>query len=388
MQQVNLDHGHAIGDQVIVGVAQRLQAPLRGIDTIAHWGGDTFVVLIPELGEAEHAGEVAEKLLDALHVPLSVEGITLTLSASIGIALFPQDGEEAATLLKNADIAMYRAKEYGGDTVHFFSADLQPETAARIRILLDLRRALGNDELRLVYQPVIDLANDAPVAVEALVRWARGPELLQLPGTFLDTAEETGFILELGAQVLELACAQLAAWRAQGLDAPPVNVNVSPRQLRDGEFAGLVASVLQRHALPPGDLQLDLPHQLLASCPPVVMQMLERLADLGVALCIDDVGHAPIDFALLQQLPLALLKLDTRLIESTASDPAAAARAEALASAAQRLGTRVLAEGVASELLLERVRALGCDLAQGHALAAPMDPAACAAWLADHPARG
>ena len=387
MQQVNLDHGHAIGDQVIAAFAQRLQAPLRGIDTIAHWGGDTFVVLISELGEAEHAGDVANKLLDTLHVPLSVEGITLTLSASIGIALFPQDGGEAATLIKNADIAMYRAKEYGGDTVHFFSADLQPETAARIRTLLDLRQALGNDELRLVYQPAIDLANDAPVALEALVRWARGPDVVQLPATFLDTAEETGFIIELGARVLELACTQLAAWRAQGLDAPPVSVNVSPRQLRDGEFADLVADTLQRHALTPGDLQLDLPHQLLASCPPVVMRVLERLADLGVALGIDDVGHAPVDFALLQQLPLALLKLDTALVESAENDPAAAARAEALTGAARCLGTRVLAEGVASDRLLEHVRALGCDLAQGHALAAPMDPVACAAWLADHPAR-
>ncbi len=387
MQQVNLDHGHSAGDQAIAAVAQRLQAPLRGIDTIAHWGGDSFVVLIPELGEAEHAGDVANKVLDALHVPLTVEGITLTLSASIGIALYPQDGGDAATLLKNADIAMYRAKEYGGDNVHFFSADLQPETAARIRTLLDLRRALGNDELQLFYQPAFDLASGAPVALEALVRWARGPDTLQLPEAFLDTAEETGFILELGARVLELACTQLAAWRAQGLTAPPLTVNVSSRQLRDPGFDELVADVLQRHALAPADLQLDLPHPLLASCPPVVATVLERLAALGVALSIDDVGHAPVDFALLQQLPLALLKLDTQLVAQAGNDPAVAVRAEALTAAAQRLGTRVLAEGVASEPLLERVRSLGCDQAQGLALAAPMDAAACTAWLADHPAR-
>ena len=387
MQQVNLDHGHAIGDQAIAAIAQRLQAPLRGIDTLAHWGGDTFVVLVPELAEPEHAGEVAHKLLDALHVPLSVDETTLSLSASIGVALFPQDGDEAGSLLKNADIAMFRAKEYGGDTVHFFSADMQPETAERIRTLLDLRRALGNDELEVVYQPAVDLANGTPVALEALLRWVREADGALLPGTFLDTAEETGIILELGGHVLELACAQLAAWRAQGLAPPPVTVNVSPRQLRDAEFVAQVAAALQRHALAPGDLQLDLPPQLLNACPPVVAEVLERLADLGVTLGIDDVGHAPADFALLQRLPVSLVKLDVQLVAKSSDDPAAAALTAALAGAARRLGSRVLAEGVADEALLARVRELGCELAQGHALAPPMAAVACAAWLADHPPR-
>ncbi len=386
MQQVNLDHGHAIGDQVITSVAQRLKAALRGIDTLAHWGGDTFVVLVTELAEPEYAGDVAQKLLDALNVPLDVEGRSLTLSASIGIALYPEDGHDSATLIKNADISMYRAKEYGGGTSHFFSADLKPGTAERIRTLLDLRRALGNDELLLLYQPAIDLESGLPVALEALVRWAREPGELLLPETFLNTAEETGFILELGAHVLDLACVQLAAWRAEGIAAPAITWNVSPRQLRDKEFVSLVASTLQRHALAPSDLQLDLPPRLLTACSPAVTAVLEQLANLGVALGIDDVGHAPADFALLQKLPLAVVKLDTRLVERTADDPAAAKLAGALAGAAHHLGTRVLAEGVVNDTLLECVRTLGCDQAQGEALAAPMDAVACTEWLVAHAA--
>ncbi len=386
MQQVNLDHGHAIGDQVITSVAQRLKAALRGIDTLAHWGGDTFVVLVTELAEPEYAGDVAQKLLDALNVPLDVEGRSLTLSASIGIALYPEDGHDTATLIKNADISMFRAKEYGGGTSHFFSADLKPETAERIRTLLDLRRALGNDELLLLYQPAIDLEIGHPVALEALVRWAREPGELLLPETFLNTAEETGFILELGAHVLDLACVQLAAWRAEGIAAPAITWNVSPRQLRDKEFVSLVASTLQRHALAPSDLQLDLPPRLLTACSPAVTAVLEQLANLGVALGIDDVGHAPADFALLQKLPLAVVKLDTRLVERTADDPAAARLAGALAGAAHHLGTRVLAEGVVNDTLLECVRTLGCDQAQGEALAAPMDAVACTEWLVAHAA--
>ncbi len=386
MQQVNLDHGHAIGDQVITSVAQRLKAALRGIDTLAHWGGDTFVVLVTELAEPEYAGDVAQKLLDALNVPLDVEGHSLTLSASIGIALYPEDGHDSATLIKNADISMYRAKEYGGGTSHFFSADLKPGTAERIRTLLDLRRALGNDELLLLYQPAIDLESGLPVALEALVRWAREPGELLLPETFLNTAEETGFILELGAHVLDLACVQLAAWRAEGIAAPAITWNVSPRQLRDKEFVSLVASTLQRHALAPSDLQLDLPPRLLTACSPAVTAVLEQLANLGVALGIDDVGHAPADFALLQKLPLAVVKLDTRLVERTADDPAAAKLAGALAGAAHHLGTRVLAEGVVNDTLLECVRTLGCDQAQGEALAAPMDAVACTEWLVAHAA--
>jgi diguanylate cyclase (GGDEF)-like protein/PAS domain S-box-containing protein len=386
MQQVNLDHGHAIGDQVITSVAQRLKAALRGIDTLAHWGGDTFVVLVTELAEPEYAGDVAQKLLDALNVPLDVEGRSLTLSASIGIALYPEDGHDSATLIKNADISMFRAKEYGGGTSHFFSADLKPGTAERIRTLLDLRRALGNDELLLLYQPAIDLESGLPVALEALVRWAREPGELLLPETFLNTAEETGFILELGAHVLDLACVQLAAWRAEGIAAPAITWNVSPRQLRDKEFVSLVASTLQRHALAPSDLQLDLPPRLLTACSPAVTAVLEQLANLGVALGIDDVGHAPADFALLQKLPLAVVKLDTRLVERTADDPAAAKLAGALAGAAHHLGTRVLAEGVVNDTLLECVRTLGCDQAQGEALAAPMDAVACTEWLVAHAA--
>ena len=386
MQQVNLDHGHAIGDQVITSVAQRLKAALRGIDTLAHWGGDTFVVLVTELAEPEYAGDVAQKLLDALNVPLDVEGRSLTLSASIGIALYPEDGHDTATLIKNADISMFRAKEYGGGTSHFFSADLMPGTAERIRTLLDLRRALGNDELLLLYQPAIDLESGLPVALEALVRWAREPGELLLPETFLNTAEETGFILELGAHVLDLACVQLAAWRAEGIAAPAITWNVSPRQLRDKEFVSLVASTLQRHALAPSDLQLDLPPRLLTACSPAVTAVLEQLANLGVALGIDDVGHAPADFALLQKLPLAVVKLDTRLVERTADDPAAAKLAGALAGAAHHLGTRVLAEGVVNDTLLECVRTLGCDQAQGEALAAPMDAVACTEWLVAHAA--
>ena len=384
MQQINYDHGHGVGDQAIVAAARRLESSLRDLDTLAHWGDDAFVVLIPELAEPEHAGDVAQKLLDTLRLPLAVAGAELVLTASLGIALYPQDGLDAETLLKNADIAMFRAKEFGGDTVQYFSADLHPDTAERIRTLLALRRALANDELELHYQPLVNLLDDTPFGVEALVRWNRERHGQLLPEAFLGTAEETGFMLELGARVLDLACAQLAAWRQAGVTAGPLTVNVSPRQLRDPELAAQVTATLARHGLDPADLHLDLPHQLLSGSSPAVTATLEALAAHGVGLGIDDVGHAPAHFALLQQLPLSLLKLDARLIAAIASDPAAAALAAALTGAAHCFGTLVLAEGVGDAATLARSRELGCDLAQGRALAAPMTASACAAWLSRH----
>ena len=382
MQKLNLQHGHAVGDRVIQHVAKRLGSPLRGIDTVAHWGGDTFVVLSPELAQPEHAGEIAHKLLDGLHVPLVIDGERIALTASVGIALYPQDGHDAQTLFKNADIAMYRAKEFGGHTVQYFSADLHPDTAERIRTLLDLRRAVANGDLQLHYLPFVDLDERRPAGLEALVRWHRAPEGLLRPAAFLDTAEETGYILELGAHILDLACAQLATWRDDGLAIPPVTLNVTSRQLRDDTFAERVAAALERHRLEPAHLQFDLPPQLLYSCPASIATTLERLAGLGVPLGVDDVGRDPVDLALLQELPLALIKLDAGLFEASAGNPALLTRLAALAGAAQRLGVRVLAEGLSDAGAIDRARELGCEFGQGLEIGAAMEAGECTNWLA------
>jgi len=381
MKQVNIDHGHPAGDRVVAAAAQRLGQALRRIDTVARWGNDLFAVLVPELDKPEHAGEIAQKLLDTLRLPVTLDGTGIVVTASMGIAVYPLDGLDGETLCKNADIAMFRAKEFGGDTAHFFSADLHPPTATRIQTLLELRRALAQDRFELHYLPAVALQGGRACAAEALVRWARDARGLHLPETFLDTAEESGIVLELGAMVLDRACAQLAAWRAAGLAAPAVTVNLSHRQLRDPELPDTVEQALRHHGLAAADLQLDLPPELLGGVSPALEGALTRLAGLGVALAIDDVGHAPTDFALLQRLPLDLIKLDTGLVANLADD-ATLALAEALTTAAHRLGARVLAEGVENETLLARVRELGCDQAQGHAVAAPMPADACAAWLA------
>ena len=381
MQQVNMAHGHPMGDQAIAAVAKRLQTPLRSIDTVARWGGDTFVVLIPDLMEPEYAGDVAQRLLDALHLPLTIDSISLSLTASIGIAIYSQDGHDPETLFKNADIAMSRAKELGGDSMQYFSVDLDPETADHIARLLELRQAIRNDQLSLHYQPIIDAVDDRLVGIEALVRWNHPTQGLLLPTAFLDTAEESGLIIELGRYVLTAGCAQLRAWRDAGLQVPTLTINLSLRQLRDTELIHTVQQALKRHDLQPGDLVFDLPPSLLASDGGLLLKTVKELIGLGSGFAFDDIGRSATHLHLLQQLSRGTVKLDPRLIASLEKEEDTLALVDALTRAAHRLGTQVLAEGIESTALLEQVRTLGCDLVTGFFTARPMPAEEVTDWI-------
>jgi diguanylate cyclase (GGDEF)-like protein/PAS domain S-box-containing protein len=381
MKQVNVAQGHATGDQVLAAVARRLQAPLRAIDTVAHWGGDAFVVLIPDLAEPEYAGDVGQRLLDAMHLPLAVDGHDLALTASIGIAIYPQDGFDAETLFKNADIAMYRAKELGGDNAQYFSADLDPDTADHIARLLELRHALRHDELRVHYQPILDATSDRLVGIEALVRWEHPVRGLLLPDDFLATAEASGLIIDLGRHVLRHGCAQLRTWRDAGLEVPPLSINLSPRQLRDPELLHVVEDALEHHGLKPGDLVFDLPPGLLASDGGLLFATVKRLVRLGVGFAFDDIGHSPTHLQVLQQLSRGTVKLDARLIAALGGSTDSTPLVDALTGAAHRLGTQVLAEGVEDGALLDRVRTLGCDLVAGFVTGRPMPADAFVDWF-------
>ncbi|RLA37447.1 MAG: hypothetical protein DRR03_02410 [Gammaproteobacteria bacterium] len=384
MQQVNVDHGHATGDQVIAAVAKRLQTPLRSIDTVAHWGSDTFVVLIPDLVEPEYAGDVAQRLLDALHLPLVIDDVEFSLTASIGIAIHSQDGNDPETLFKNADIAMYRAKEFGGDTMQYFSVDLDPSTADHIARLLELRKAIRDDQLSIHYQPIVGAQNNRLMGIEALVRWDHPTRGLLLPTAFLDTAEESGLIIELGRHVLMAACAQLRDWRDAGLQVPPLTINLSQRQLRDPELIHTVQHALEQHDLQPGDLIFDLPPSLLASDGGLLLSTVQELIGLGSGFAFDDIGHSPTHLHVLQQLSRGTVKLDSRLIASLGDEADTLALVDALTRAAHRLGTQVLAEGVESTALLEQVRTLGCDLFTGYVTARPMPAAELVDWISRH----
>ncbi|HEY5790750.1 MAG TPA: EAL domain-containing protein [Gammaproteobacteria bacterium] len=385
MHQLNAQHGTAAGDEVLVAVAGRLSAALRAHDTVARWGDDQFAVLAPDLGRADRSGDLAQKLLDTLRLPLPCSAGTLGVTASIGVALCPDDGVDSETLFQSADIAMFRAKEFGGDNVQYFSADLEPDTANRIARLLELRRALRQQELRLHYQPIVDAGDGQLVGVEALVRWQHPEEGLLPPAAFLEIAEESGLIIELGQRVLDTGLAQLRAWREAGLPVPPLTVNLSPRQLRDPGLVPHLQRALQAHGLVPADLVLDLPPGLLASDGGQLLGIVEQLSEFGVGFAIDDVGHSPTHLRVLQQLSLGTLKLDVRLIARLAEEPGNAALIDALAGVAHRLGTRVLAEGVEEPHVLEEVRALGCDLVSGYATGRPMTAEAFGEWLAQRP---
>ncbi len=381
MQKINVAHGHPFGDLVLAAVARRLQAPLRGIDTVAHWGGDTFVVLAPDLSESEHASDVAQRLHDSLHLGLEVEGTRLNLTASLGIAIHPQDGHDAETLFKNADIAMYRAKELGGDTMQYFSVDLDPTIAAHVASVLELRRALRDDQLRVHYQPILDARDGRLVGVEALARWEHPTKGLLLPRDFLDTAEASGLIVELGRRVLNAGCAQLRAWHQSGIEVPPLTINLSPRQLRDPELIATVEHALTTHGLDPEDLIFDLPPSLLAVEGGLLLGSVRDLIALGVGFAFDDIGHAPTHLRVLQQLSRGTIKLDANLVARLVDQDETQALADALTRAAHSLGCLVQAEGVEDDALLMQVRDLGCDRVSGYVTGRPMPAEEFVAWL-------
>jgi diguanylate cyclase (GGDEF)-like protein/PAS domain S-box-containing protein len=380
---VNDSLGHVAGDALLIAVAERLRTCVADGDVAARLGGDEFVVLLRQLSGADDAVYAAERVLAALSAPLVVEGQTLTIRASIGIAL-PSADEDAGDLLRNADLAMYMAKRDGGGRCHCYAPAMHAEAMARLALKADLEHAIEADELIVHYQPVLDLRSFEIVSMEALVRWQHPERGLISPEEFVALAEESRLIDRLGSVVLRQACNQLAQWR-RSIPAHrelTVSVNVSPRQLSDPGLIEEIQRALWVAGLPASALVLEITESSLATPAVDVVTVLNQLKDLGVALALDDFGVGYSSLGQLVNFPLDIVKVDKSFVDRLNGELSGAALLRAVLQVAEALSLETTIEGIEDEHQLQQVRALGCGRAQGFLLSRPLDVQAASDLLA------
>ncbi len=382
---VNDSLGHDVGDELLKVVADRLRVCVRESDTVARLGGDEFVVVIPTKGDAAAIeGDVTAvlgKLLAQVSHPLTLGDRPIRPTCSLGVSVFPQDGQDAATLLKHADAAMYRAKELGRNRFQFFTADVNDRIRERLELESSLRLALERDEFELHYQPQVDLRDGSIVGVEALVRWRHPEKGLIGPSDFIGFAEESGLIVPLGGWVLRQACAQNKAWQEQGLTAIPVSVNMSARQCDQDDVDRVVSKALADAGLLAKYLELEITESISMANPEQSVPLMWRLKDTGVALSIDDFGTGFSNLSYLKRFPVDRLKIDLSFVREITTDPGSLAISEAIITMSHSLNLQVVAEGVETEGQLELLGARNCDLIQGYYFSPPVTADAFATLL-------
>ncbi|EKE73674.1 putative bifunctional diguanylate cyclase/phosphodiesterase [Gallaecimonas xiamenensis] len=373
-KDINNSHGHWLGDQLLAAVAARWRAALRPADTLARLGSDQFLVLLERAAKAKTAEVVAQKLLDCLAEPFSINGKLIKADAHIGIAIYPEDGQDPSVLIRNADVAHIQAKESDDTHYRFFTPALNASLSRRLVVESALRQAIANGEFTLVYQPQLRLADGQVTGVEALLRW-HSPKLgLVPPDQFIPLAEENGQILAIGLWVLEEACRQLAQWRDQGF-APTMAVNLSARQLRSPELIPQLEALLARYRLAPGQLELELTERVvLDDTHPQVRLSLARIAELGVRLALDDFGTGYSSLRYLTEHPFTVVKIDKSFVQALPAKGREYALVAAFVATAQKLGMDVVAEGVETAEQQALLETLQCPLVQGYLLSRPLDP--------------
>ncbi len=378
---VNDTLGHAAGDKLLIDVARRLGEIVRGSDIVARLGGDEFVVVLTEVEGATAVARVAEKILQSLGKPYAIGGNEVHSTPSIGVAFFPNDGADSATLMKNTDTAMYHAKGKGRNNVQFFAPEMNTLASERLRLEHQLDMALSERQFELHYQPRLDGGSGRFVSVEALLRWLHPEEGLLMPDRFIDVAEESGLILPLGEWVIDEACRQLRAWRDQGLQGIGMTVNVSARQLYSPTLPAHVARVLKRHGLNGADLEVDIREAVLMDNPETSIGRLRELRNLGVRLSIDNFGTSSSSLNYLKLMPIDSLNIDQSLVRDIDADAGDVAICNATIALAHHLGLRVVAEGVETEAQREFLVERQCDFMQGYLFGKPEPAAAMSALI-------
>jgi len=377
---INDSLGHGVGDDLIREVAARLRECLRETDTISRRGGDEFLMVLPDLPEPDATAPILVKLMERLIDPMDIAGHELHTSASVGVAIYPDDGRDFDTLMKKAETAMYRAKEAGRNTYRFFDAQMNVEAVEQLSLRNGLRRALERGEFVLHYQPQLDLANDSLIGVEALIRWNH-PELGMIPpGRFIPIAEESGLIVPISEWVLREACRQAAAWARAGMAGLVVAVNVSGVHFKRGDLEQSVIAALEESGLDAALLELELTESILISNSEGVLATARRLTQLGVKLSIDDFGTGYSSLSYLKRFQVDKLKIDQSFVRDLGSDPEDAAIVRAIIQMAHSLGLKTIAEGVENDSILALLREFGCDEAQGYHFARPMPAEELATW--------
>jgi diguanylate cyclase (GGDEF)-like protein/PAS domain S-box-containing protein len=380
-KNVNDSLGHSIGDKLLREVAARLKTAMRASDTVSRLGGDEFVILMPEVADQGAIAVAARKVLEAVGQPYSIDGHELMSTPSMGISVYPGDGPDVETLLRNADAAMYHAKESGRNNYQFFTQDMNARARERLTLERSLRRALERDELRLHYQPQYDLASGGMVGVEALIRWEHPEEGLVSPARFMPFAEETGLILPIGAWVLERACWQNREWQKSGLPPVRMSVNISALQFRQPGFAETVRHALTASGLDARFLELEVTESVIMHDAERVTAALAELKRVGLELAIDDFGTGYSSLSYLKRFPIDRLKIDQSFVRDIPSDGEDAAIISAIIGLTRNLGLRTIAEGVETTEQLAFLREQGCDEVQGYLLSRPLSSEACAQLL-------
>jgi diguanylate cyclase (GGDEF)-like protein/PAS domain S-box-containing protein len=373
-KDINDSLGHSAGDLLLKEVAERLKRWAREQDTVARLGGDEFLIVLADVKDIPGAAVAAERLMDAMTAEFVVQGHPLMVNCSLGISIFPEHGADGETLIKNADAAMYSAKDYGRNNFQFFTGDMNSEVVERLTLENSLRLALEKKELFLVYQPQMDIATGRITGLEALLRWQH-PELgLVPPDKFIRIAENSGLIVPIGEWVLRTACSQVRKWQDEGLLAVPVAVNVSAVQFRQEGFRKLIDRVLRETGLAPEYLELELTESLLLSNADVTLSVLRGLKTMGLKLAIDDFGTGYSSFSYLKHFPVSKLKIDRSFVRDVAVNPDDAAITTAIISMAKSLNLKVIAEGVEDEAQMSFLRAHQCDEIQGYYFSKPLAP--------------
>ncbi|WP_275097015.1 EAL domain-containing protein [Sedimenticola hydrogenitrophicus] len=369
---INDSLGHVAGDQLLQTVANRLRNCLRDSDTLARVGGDEFNLLVPEVTGRVDAIRLVEKVLANLKAPIFIDGVEVFVSFSIGIALFPDNGETMDALIKHADIAMYHVKRRGKDGYEFFSNEMKGSADQHLSLDTGLRRAIDEGQLQVYFQPQINLQSGKVSGMEALLRW-KHPEVGNIsPTEFIPVAEESGLINEIGSWVLDAGCAELSKWRKAGHDQIKLAVNVSSKQLAQADFEQQVFKVLTRHGVPGSALELEITENVLIQDMDQVVHKLRQLHAAGICIAVDDFGIGYSSLGYLQSLPLSTLKIDRSFVSGIRATSSRNSIVTAIIAMAKELGLDIIAEGVETEVQYQQLKRLGCPNAQGFLFSRPM----------------
>ena len=377
-KQVNDSFGHPVGDQLLQAVAGRLASHVRAGDTVARIAGDEFGIVLTGMKAAHDAGEVTQKILDSFaHNPVAIGGSEIFVTLSVGISIYPFDGVDTTSLLKNADAALHHAKNEGRNNFQYYAGQMNASAWQRLTLETELRRALAREEFLLHYQPQVDLDSGKIIGMEALLRWQSAEHGLVSPGEFIPLLEETGLILPVGEWVLRSACKQARAWQVAGLSGIHIAVNLSTLQFRQPDFAGMVMDILEENGLDPARkiIELELTESLLMHNVAGTIDTLNKLHETGIQFSIDDFGTGYSSLSYLKRFPISSLKIDQSFVRDLSSDANDAAIIAAIIALGHSLGLNVIAEGVETASQLAHLRRMGCDEIQGYLFSRPV-PAA------------
>jgi diguanylate cyclase (GGDEF)-like protein/PAS domain S-box-containing protein len=375
LKRINDSLGHSMGDRVIAAVARRIAEALRSEDTVARHGGDEFVIVLPHLSRAEDAQRVAAKVFASIAAPLRIDAHEFVLTASAGIAMHPRDGADAETLLRNADAALYRAKDDGRNCFRFFTPEMNDRVVQFLATERSLRATIDKEDFSLHYQPIVELASGATVGGEALIRWRRGDGRLAPPAEFVPIAEESGLIVPIGQWAVQAAASQAAAWNRGGGAPLYVSVNLSARQFRDPGLLEAIRAALADARVAPSLLRFEITETTVMQEPERAAVLLGSLKDLGVTLSVDDFGTGYSSLAYLKRFPIDVLKIDRSFVRDLPRDTEDLALCRAIISLAQALELEVVAEGIETAEQAQALTAIGCRFGQGYYFGRPVDPA-------------